>query len=242
VRIVCISDTHLQWKPVDQIPEGDVLIHAGDLTMTGSYLEVVRACATLSRFPHPRKLLIAGNHDALFQTRPGDAKVAVGDAITYLEDSGVEIGGLRFWGSPWTPRYYDWSFQLERKRPESERPFLLRDRGQVMALDASGRPTLRWAEDHWKQIPQDTDVLITHGPPYGILDKAGYDLASKTDLHVGDEALLDVVKQIRPRVHVFGHIHSSPGQVEQDGTIFVNATMCDESYRWLRKPIVIDLD
>ena len=101
MRLVCISDTHNRHGALD-VPEGDVLLHAGDLTAQGTREEIEAFGAWLAARPHPHKVVIAGNHDWLFQREPQAAVEALGTA-TYLQDSGVTIGGLRFWGSPWQP-------------------------------------------------------------------------------------------------------------------------------------------
>ena len=205
MRLVCISDTH-GWDTVD-VPDGDVLIHGGDLTSSGSLEEVARAHAWLASLPHRHKLVIAGNHDYAFERAPSDAR-ALMTAVTYLEDEAYEIDGVRFYGSPWQPRFFDWAFNLDRGAP-------------LAAV--------------WAKIPDDTDVLITHGPPHGILDTI------HSGEQVGCEALRDALDRVRPRVHVFGHIHEAYGQVEQDGTLFVNASTCTETYAPVQPPIVVDL-
>ncbi len=142
MRIVCISDTHNLCDGV-KIPDGDLLIHAGDLTMQGKLDEIARAAAALRALPHRHKVVIAGNHDFGFERTPAQA-VPLLAGLTYLQDSGVTIEGLRLWGSPWQPWFFDWAFNLQRGAE-------LRDK--------------------WNLIPAGTDVLITHGPPDGHGDK-----------------------------------------------------------------------
>jgi hypothetical protein len=126
----------------------------------------------------------------------------------YLEDSGIEIAGVKFWGSPWQPEFYDWAFNLPR--------------GQALA-------------DKWALIPDDIDVLITHGPPLGILDQV------ITGDHVGCADLLEAVQLIKPKVHIFGHIHEGYGRIEQNGTVFINASVCTARYRPINPPIVVEV-
>ncbi len=206
-RIVCISDTHDRLGRI-AVPDGDILVHAGDLTGRGRPEEVRAFTDELATLPHRHKIVIAGNHDFLFERDPARAQALL-DGCIYLQDAAVEILGLRFWGSPWQPWFYDWAFNLPR--------------GEAIAAK-------------WALIPPGTDVLVTHGPPRGILDRtAGGDLA-------GCEDLLLAVRRLRPRLHVFGHIHEAWGREERDGTLFVNASICDLGYAPIQAPIVVDLD
>ena len=205
MRLVCISDTH--GRHDFPVPEGDVLVHGGDLTAGGSLDEIAKAHAWLASLPHAHKVVIAGNHDHAFERSPLDARALMRD-VTYLEDEAYAIDGVRFYGSPWQPRFFDWAFNL--------------DRGPALAAV-------------WAKIPDDTDVLITHGPPHGILD------VIHSGEHVGCEALRDALPRIRPRVHVFGHIHEAYGELARDGTRYVNASTCTLRYEPHQPPIVVDL-
>lgn len=116
-RLVLISDTHNQCKSL-AIPDGDVLVHAGDGTESGDFRGVAAFLAWMERQSHPRKIFIAGNHDWMFERDPNIAQMMLRDSypnITYLQDSGCEIGGLNFWGSPWQPWFMNWAFNLPRK-------------------------------------------------------------------------------------------------------------------------------
>ncbi len=138
MRIVCISDTHNLCEGMS-IPEGDLLIHAGDLTRRGSLSEVARAHGWIAGLPHPHKVVIAGNHDYAFEREPAEAR-ALMTGVTYLEDEETAVGALRIYGSPWQPWFCDWAFNLRRG------------------------PAIR---ERWEMIPAGIDVLITHGPPVG---------------------------------------------------------------------------
>jgi predicted phosphodiesterase len=212
VRIVCLSDTHNRHDQL-RIPDGDLLIHAGDATMHGTAEEVAAFDTWLAAQPHRHKLLVAGNHDFLFQQRPRVARGLLKSAA-YLEDSGIEIEGLRFWGSPWQPWFFDWAFNLRRGAPLREK---------------------------WALIPEGTDVLVTHGPPEGILDMVGVGKAVDGHDHAGCEELREAVLRLRPRLHVFGHIHEGYGREALDGIEFVNACNCDRLYRAVNAPLVVDL-
>lgn len=205
MRLICMSDTHGRHHQLT-VPDGDVLLHAGDLTGRGKRHEVEDAVEWLLQLPHRHKLLVAGNHDWLFQREPELARTLVRE-LHYLQDSGCELEGFKFWGSPWQPWFYNWAFNLET--PEE-------------------------LKARWDLIPNDTDVLITHGPPFAILDKVD-------GRSVGCEMLLHAVARVHPRLHVFGHIHEGHGRQLYRGTLYVNASICDVSYR-ARQPIeVVDL-
>ncbi len=148
MKITCISDTHNQHLhiPPDWLEGGDVLVHAGDISGRGSLREVEEFLVWFNELPYTHKIMIAGNHDFWFEKV---STFAVNEMlqekypnIVYLNDSGIEIDGVKFWGSPVQPWFYDWAF------------------------NRMGTDICR----HWDMIPLDTDVLITHGPMKGILD------------------------------------------------------------------------
>lgn len=141
MRIVCLSDTHGLHDRVD-VPDGDVLLHAGDLSGRGTEAEIERFARWLEGLPHARKVIIAGNHDFLFESDPARGRELLGD-VDYLDTEGVRIEGVHVWGSPWQPWFFDWAFNLER--------------GPVLAA-------------HWAKAPDDVDILLTHTPPAGCLD------------------------------------------------------------------------
>jgi Icc-related predicted phosphoesterase len=205
-RIVCISDTHTHHWNLN-IPDGDILVHAGDSTRIGKPEEIQDFNRWLGTLPHPHKVIISGNHDFSFQTDGPAARSWITNAH-YLQDSGVELCGLKFWGSPWQPRFFDWAFNLER--------------GSALKY-------------FWDQIPQDTDVLITHSPPFGILDQTA------RGEPVGCEELRKAVIRIGPKLHVFGHIHEDYGQRKVADTLCVNAATCTLKYKPTNSPIVVDL-
>lgn len=240
MRIVCLSDTHTYGRRL-VVPDGDVLIHAGDHTFLGTKEETKQALKWLASLPHQHKLLIAGNHDFYFDDdapeyfrswktyKPYTKQNMLerhGIGLTYLEDSGAEIDGVTFYGSPWSPAYYDWAFNFKE----------------------AWKGGLAQAEQEWANIPTDVNVLITHTPPQGILDAAAD--GRKTGCYL----LRRRVQQLpQLRLHVFGHIHESYGredykEVPYDGSgerqlTFVNASICNLEYDPdnLRQPIVVDL-
>ncbi len=211
MRIVCISDTHGMHDQV-AVPDGDVLIHAGDLSSRGAEREIAAFGRWFAAQPHAYKIVIAGNHDFLFESDGERARALVeAPGVTYLQDSGVEIEGVRFWGSPWQPWFYDWAFNLQRG-PELERV--------------------------WAGIPASAQVLITHGPPLGILDEV-----ARNGESVGCEALLDRLGALDVGLHVFGHIHEAYGVHESaDGRISVNASIATLRYEPTQAPVIVDWD
>lgn len=218
LRLVLLSDTHGLHGHIN-VPEGDVLIHAGDLCNTDSEQDVLRFAAWIDRLPHRWKVVIAGNHDGFFQRQPGLARAYLESGVIYLQDSGCEIEGVRFWGSPWQP-CLNWAFNLPRK-------------GQAI-------------REKWNQIPMDTDVLITHGPPFGILDEVrarmtAWGPSEEGSGPLGCEELHIRVQTIKPKLHVFGHIHDGYGVLQGKETTFVNASICTEAYKPTNPPIVLDL-
>jgi len=214
VRIVCISDTHNCNEQIT-VPDGDLLIHAGDATSIGTEDEIKRFNTWFSGLPHRRKIFIAGNHDWLFEKNNECARGLLDGSITYLQDLSVVIDGLKIYGSPWQPRFFDWAFNLNR--------------GTEMA-------------EKWKLIPDDIDILITHGPPSGILDevprKWGIENTGCEELR---KRVDDLLMSGRLKLHVFGHIHCGYGKLERNGVVHVNASTCDEGYDPTQPPIVIDI-
>jgi Icc-related predicted phosphoesterase len=206
-RIVLLSDTHNCNEQIS-VPDGDILIHAGDATNRGQIDEIFLFNEWFANLPHKHKIFVAGNHDWLFEKRPKYAQSLLAANVIYLQDSAIEIEGLKIYGSPWQPAFFDWAFNLQR--------------GEQLAKK-------------WALIPEDIDVLITHGPPFGILDET-----PRGDF-AGCEELRKRVEVVRPRLHVFGHIHFGYGAAEKFGVRFVNASNCDEDYLPTNPAIVIDL-
>ncbi|MBI3927878.1 MAG: metallophosphoesterase family protein [Armatimonadetes bacterium] len=205
MKIIVLSDTHGLHERVS-IPEGDLLIHAGDLTAHGSLRELSEFDRFLARLPHRHKIVIAGNHDWCFQRQPQQARSVLKAAI-YLQDESTVVEGLRIYGSPWQPWFMDWAFNLPR--------------GEALRRI-------------WAAIPDGTDVLVTHGPPFGILDRTA------RGMHAGCQDLLDRVRDVRPALHVFGHIHEAYGQAREGTTLFVNASVCTLRYAPVQPAVTLD--
>ncbi len=205
LRLVCVSDTHGLHHQLD-IPDGDVLIHAGDLTRHGELAELRNLNDWLGTQPHAHKIVIAGNHDRICEEVPDMMQTILSHA-TYLCDESFQIGAYSFFGTPWTPGSGGWAFSR----------------------------SLNALSYYRAQIPDTTNVLITHGAPLGWLDQ------NARGEPLGDPTLARAVQSLRPQVHVFGHIHESYGQLEVDGITFINASSCTADYRPINRPIVIDL-
>lgn len=210
MRLTLLSDTHGLHHYLPPLPEADILIHAGDVSNRGLAHEVHDFLQWFAAQPHPHKIFIAGNHDFFFEQSSAETiAAAIPPGIHYLCDSGVTIEGIHFWGTPVTPRFFDWAFNC--------------DRGPDIAR-------------HYALMPEKVDVLITHGPPHGILDEV------QRGGRVGCEDLLEAVKRIKPKLHVFGHIHEGAGILEEDCTTFINASVVDVKYRLVHPPRTVTLE
>ena len=209
MKLVIVSDTHCQQFPIEE--EGDVLIHCGDHTFYGkgheSY-EAINWFANVGKFKH--RIYIAGNHEVGWEEDKDmlPAIQAVFPSLIYLQDSAVEIDGIKFWGSPYQPEFFSWAFQKSRSE----------------------------LAKHWEAIPDDVDVLITHGPPYGFGD------VNLRDERFGDTDLLARVLKVKPQLHCYGHAHHGYGQWFHEGIQFINAAVLNEGYMKERDPVVVEID
>lgn len=212
-RITLISDTHTKHKEL-YLPGGDILIHSGDIMNSGYNVNDIKSFLKWFESQDYEELIfIAGNHDRLFETTENIVHPILESypLITYLKDNWVEIDGIKIYGSPWQPEFYNWAFNLPRN-------------GQEL-------------KDKWDAIPDDTDILITHGPPQTHLDQSGHPWNQPL---LGCELLLDRVNQINPKIHVFGHIHGSSGYKEHNNTHFFNASVLSEDYLLVNDGITFD--
>lgn len=219
VRVVCISDTHTYHESV-VLPPGDILVHAGDFTFRGKEEEVRAFGKWFRAQPHQHKCVISGNHDLSFESQKHEQALnwlyndSQDNSFHYLQDTAitVEIGDrkIKVYGSPWQPEFCAWAFNVQR--------------GPKLAAI-------------WSNIPEDTDILITHGPPQGILDLCDH------GGRVGCDDLLHRIRELpNLKLHVFGHIHESYGSEKlKDSLTFVNASSCNLRYNPINKPIVIEI-
>lgn len=221
MKIAIISDTHTLHHKMLPLPESDVLIHCGDFSSTGKLDQVKDFASWFGRQNAKHKIIIAGNHDLTLEKNHGDRekvlKLFLENSITYIQDSEITFDGVKFYGSPWQPEFCNWAFNLPRGYSLKQK---------------------------WNMIPDDTNVLITHGPPYGILDLVENNIQNMhRDLHQGCEELADKVMRLpKLKLHCFGHLHTCGGQTQVvDGKTFVNAAICDERYYPSRKPVVVEI-
>ncbi len=220
-KAVCISDTHSYHRRLE-IPPADFLIHAGDISWRGEpkiLYDFTNWLEEQTQVKH--KIIVPGNHELALEDEPNLVKMIfdreqVHEAgIHYLNVSGIELEGIKFWGSGYTPWFHDWAWNF----PERD---CMRD--------------FQFAKDHWNLIPYDTNVLITHGPPRGILDKC------LRDERVGCPVLYKRVGELKQlKAHIWGHIHEAYGELIYDGIHCVNAAICTLEYKPTNKPIVITI-
>lgn len=208
IKIAIISDTHNKHKRLT-IPNCDVLIHCGDMTSMGYDHEIRSFMKWFTKQNATYKICIAGNHDKLFENERTFALSLIPDNIIYLEDSGVEVLGLKFYGTPVQLPFHKWAFNREEHK----------------------------LKQHWSAIPDYTDVLITHSPPYGLMD-----FSLRGQRHIGSPSLYyEVLDRIKPTINCFGHLHEGYGIKIIQNTIFVNASICDDHNEFSNQPIIIDL-
>jgi len=227
VRFVCISDTHNKTEHLildDLLPDGDVLLHGGDFTGMCTRQQLEHFNEFLGRVKHKYKhvVVICGNHEVFFDPNwhnpallgryttkldTAEAKSILTNC-TYIEDETITLFGINIYGSPWQPWFCDWGFNVDR-----------------------GEPILKY----WNQIPDDTDILITHGPPLGIGDLCGHGGRAGCA-----ELLYTVMDRVRPRYHLFGHIHEAYGMWNDGTTTYINASTVNQYTFPRNKPIVFD--
>jgi len=207
MRIVCLSDTHELHRSLI-VPPGDLLLHAGDFTFFGRGSEAIRDFNTwLGELPHRHKIITVGNHEHLFESHP-NMRPMINNAILLINEA-IVVDGVKIWGTPLTPHYG----------------------GAFGTGNASVRQTI------YAEIPPDIDILLTHGPPFGILDQSPSDYPGPA----GDPELRTAVIRVKPALHVFGHIHSGYGIRPTRHTLFVNAALFGIDGTLDKRPIVLEM-
>jgi Icc-related predicted phosphoesterase len=223
MKITFISDTHAKHNQVtSSLPGGDVLIHAGDISNKGYRTEIqdfIKWFSTIENYTH--KIFIAGNHDFGCQ----DEVLAVQELLRL---------------NPGSEYLYDDMFLIGDESADYD--------DMVKVWGSPWQPEFyNWAfnlprqgaelKEVWNMIPSDVDILITHGPPYGHLDYVAY-----SKQNVGCELLRERIDLIKPKIHVFGHIHSSYGYKFDGTTHFFNVAVLDERYNFTQKPLSVEWD
>lgn len=221
MRITIISDTHEKHSELNLEP-GDLLIHCGDFTNKGNYFKIRDFLDWMVKQPFKYKVFVAGNHEVGLDKGPNregkldliDSFVKMNEGFHYLENSSISIEGLKIYGSPITPEFYSWAFNVRR--------------GAKIAK-------------YWSMIPDDTNILITHGPPMGILDFAENDWGEPE--RAGCQDLRARIEQLKNlKLSAFGHLHRQGcSSAKLNDKIFVNAAMCDDKHQINRMPITIEL-
>jgi Icc-related predicted phosphoesterase len=216
IKVTLMSDTHTKERNV-LVNGGDLILHSGDVMNSGYDWEDLYDFLTwFSELPYKMKVFTPGNHDRYIEDKPFDAWKMIREfndkGVVCLIDDFVEFEGLKIYGSPWQPEFYNWAFNLPRNGKE--------------------------LEDKWNNIPDDTDILITHGPAWGTLDT----VVNRRDMNLGCEMLTKRLETLKPLIHNCGHIHSGYGYVEKNGTHFFNSSVLDERYSHNQKPFDITIN
>jgi len=205
MKLVCIADTHTRENQL-HIPYGDVLVHAGDFSETGTFRETKAFLIWFANQKHPHKILVPGNHDFYLQKEHCEKLKPYLERIHLLINKSTIINEYYFWGSPNTSLGNKWAFGLNSDE----------------------------IEEHWKKIPHKANIIITHNPPYDILDHT-------KNNRVGCPYLRRKIEQVKPNYHIFGHAHDNYGKIKLGETTFINATSFDAKYTTPNSPITIDL-
>jgi len=207
-KIVAISDTHGKEYLID-LPLGDILIYAGDFNILDE-MSLTHANLWFAEQDFRYKIYVAGNHDEYLQKIGKDEVKRIFTNVIYLEDEMVDIDGLRIYGSPWSPTFGHWAFMKPRRSVD---------------LKAT-----------WSKIPENLDILATHCPPYGVLDR------NMLDHRCGCEVLARELMLKRPKKHIFGHIHEYGGQSMTLANVdLFNVSILDGRYQLKNTPTIIEI-
>jgi len=216
MKIVTISDIHGKHHALEKegkLFPGDMIICAGDVSRTGSNADTREFIEWFANLDYKYKILIAGNHDWDLEKNPKEHKELCENLeIHYLDDSGIEIEGIKIWGSPVQPKFNNWAFN--------------RFRGDDI-------------KKHWDLIPDNIDILITHGPPGEILDQVHHYASPNLGQHVGCYDLYKKICELDIKLHIFGHVHEGRGVKVKDlgkGPVtFVNTSVLDMYYNLIKE-------
>lgn len=220
MKIWFISDTHCEHQNLE-VPDVDAVIHCGDESNHGNAWmnepEARRFFDWYSELKIPAKIFVPGNHSTAIEQ--GLIRSTDYPEVTFLIHESMQWNGMRIFGSPYTPEFFNWAYMKARSQ-----------------LDIV-----------WQSIPDDIDILITHGPPKGIMDVTA-DMYTGEPVHVGSKSLMRHVEhRIRPRIHAFGHIHDEPaihnyGTLFHGATQFINCACCHLTRGLVNQGVVVELD
>lgn len=225
MKVTFISDTHSRHKHLE-LPGGDILIFSGDFMTNGYYVsELNDFIDWIKNQPYTYKVCVAGNHDRYCESFPTYQikdmfERYYDDGVRYICDEEIEIEGKRIYGTPYQPYFCNWAFNV---------------------VDEEKLTNI------FKQIPEGIDILITHCPPFGVLDKSHLARPHRGitgEESLGSKELSNVIDLMQnpPKYHCFGHIHGDGGKVEEHGGItFINASVCNEAYEAVNKIITLDI-
>lgn len=220
MKIWFISDTHNRHRELT-VPDADLVIHCGDESTHGNaWMNEPEARQFLdwySELDIETKVFVPGNHSTAVEQRL--IRLEEYPEIRFLINEPMQWNGLKLFGSPYTPLYQDWAYMKKRSR----------------------------LDEVWQSVPEDVDILITHGPPKGILDLT-HDVDSKALIQVGCAALRrHVEERIRPQIHAFGHIHDEKGirnygMFTRGATQFINCSCCNLATKLKNNGFVVEVD
>lgn len=216
MRILALGDTHMMHKDLGRLPNADIIIHVGDYLEAGNEHQLHVFAKWWHSLPYKYKICIAGNHELCLEYKPELVKLLQGKNAYYLLDKSVTIEGINFYGSPWQPAFEDWAFNLPRNGEE--------------------------LENKWRAIPENTDVLLTHSPPFGYRD-----INKHSGHRIGCESLaLELARtdKKQPTHHFFGHAHYDYGPARLNGIHLFNVANNDglHEFRLERtSPTIIDM-
>ena len=219
MEIVILSDNHSNWKIDVPTPKEDmasVLIHCGDWSYLGSPDEMVDFRNWLARQPHTHKLFVWGNHEKIeSQELYWKEYLEEVSGVKCIHNTEFTIDGVRFFGSSYTPIFLNWAFMKDNEQRKR----------------------------YWENAPDDIDILVTHGPPFGLLD-----VVEGETKNLGCVHLRNYVERVKPKLACFGHIHTGHGQMTlkawdptEQNTLCVNASLLDERYKMVNEPVVITI-
>lgn len=213
MQLTLISDLHNLYKQLGVLT-GETLIIAGDLEVYEFSSELNKFIKWLDKQEFKTKMVVAGNHDGFIYRNNNISKETLNKSCIYLENSGIEIDGIKFWGSPYTPQFGNW--------------FFMKERGEEL-------------KRNWDLVPNDTNILIGHGMPYKIMDEVLN--FNDTLENVGDFDLLNRIKELKElKLYVGGHLHLNGGKIKKEfGIKFANASIVDEEYKVVNKPIIMEI-